>query len=292
MANPFLIIGRSGQVATELQALLTHTNRPFDSVDRAQLDLTAVTSPSSITALIDHHHPCAVLNAAAYTAVDAAEDDADTAARVNAQAPGHMATACAAASIPFVHVSTDFVFDGKADVAYTEDVPCAPLGVYGQTKLDGELNVRESGAVHAILRTSWVFSAHGKNFVKTMLRLGNTHEKLTIVADQWGGPTPADAIASAMVSIADALIAAPEKSGLYHFAGAPATNWAGLARASLRAAGIPTPVEDITTAQYPTPAQRPAYSVLNCEKIKETFDIDTPDWEKSLVDIVEQLKHV
>ncbi|MEL6113243.1 MAG: dTDP-4-dehydrorhamnose reductase [Pseudomonadota bacterium] len=292
MANPFLIIGRTGQVASELQLLFTQTQTSFVGIDRTSLDLATLTDPAPLTAFIDEHQPRAILNAAAYTAVDAAENDADTAARVNAHAPGHMADACAHAGIPLVHISTDFVFDGNADTPYTEDMPCNPLGVYGQTKYEGEMRVRDSGAVHAVLRTSWVFSAHGKNFVKTMLRLGTAHDKLTVVADQWGGPTPAGAIARAMVTVAEGLISAPEKSGLYHFAGTPPTNWAGLARSSLCAAGITTPVEDITTAQYPTSARRPAYSVLNCDKINQTFGITSPDWEKSLIGIVRELKQV
>jgi dTDP-4-dehydrorhamnose reductase len=228
----------------------------------------------------------AILNAAAYTAVDRAEEEPDLAHAVNARAVGEMAGWAAARGIPLVHISTDYVFDGSGTHPRAPDAPTAPLGVYGDSKRAGEEALRAAGGTHAILRTSWVFSAHGGNFLKTMLRLSETRDRLTIVADQVGGPTPAGAIAQACLTIAAALVTDPGRSGTYHFSGAPEVSWAGFAREIFAAAGRDVTVEDIPTTDYPTPAARPLNSRLDCSSLSETFGIDRPDWRAATHEIV------
>jgi len=208
---------------------------------------------------------------------------------VNAEAPAEMARACAEIGIPFVHFSTDYVFDGTASRPYRESDETAPLGVYGKTKRDGEKGVAAAGGAYAILRLSWVFSAHGANFVKTMLRLSAERETLHIVADQEGKPTPAAGAAAAALVVARALAGDPMRSGVYHFAGDKATTWADFASAIFEAAGAETAVERITTADYPTPAKRPAYSVLDTEKIEKTFGLAAPSWKDGLRAVLREL---
>jgi len=277
-----LVFGQTGQVARELARLIPQA--VFAGRDWADL-----TDPAACAALIDATRPAAVINAAAYTAVDAAESDADTARLVNTAAPGAMAAACAALDIPFVHISTDYVFDGSGQAPRAEDAPTAPLGVYGQTKLDGEAAIRASGAQAAILRTSWVFSAHGSNFVKTMRRLGAERDSLSIVADQIGGPTAAADIARAVVTMAGAMQADRAAGGLYHFAGAPDTSWAGFAREIFAQSGIACTVTEIPSSAYPTPARRPLNSRLSCAAIAGDFGIQRPDWRAALRQVIKEL---
>ena len=228
-----------------------------------------------------------VINAAAYTAVDKAENDKALAQRVNADAPGAMAQAAAQRELPFLHISTDYVFDGSGFTARATDDATGPLGVYGRTKLDGERQVTEAGGWHAIVRTSWVFSAHGNNFVKSMLRLAETRDHLTIVADQAGGPTPAADIASALLTIA---AKSPEADGgLFHFSGSPDTNWADFAREIFLQSGLATTVEDIPTSAYPTPAERPKNSRLDCSRLEEFYGISRPNWKTGLAEVLAQL---
>lgn len=280
-----LVFGKSGQVATELaRHLPAGTTAEFLGRDRADL-----TDPATCAAAILHHRPDAVINAAAYTAVDKAETDQATAMAVNGTAPAEMARACAELGIPFVHISTDYVFDGAGEHPFAPDAPIGPLGVYGRSKAMGEEGVRNSGAPHAILRTSWVFSAHGANFVKTMLRLSESRDSLTIVADQTGGPTPAAAIARACLTIAKTLITQPGKSGTYHFSGAPDTTWADFARAIFAKAGRRVNVVDIPTTEFPTPARRPANSRMDCSSTLATFGLARPDWKMALDDVLDEL---
>ena len=281
-AAPVLVFGYTGQVATELRAMA-----PVTALGRDAADLS---DPAACAAAIRAHRPAAVINAAAYTAVDKAETEEDAARVINSAAPVAMADACAVLGIPFVHISTDYVFDGSGTAPFTPDDPTAPLGAYGRTKLQGEDGVRAAGGAHAILRTSWVFSAHGTNFVKTMLRLGRARDTLSVVADQVGGPTPARAIAAACLSIADQLAADPGKSGTYHFAGTPDVSWAGFARAIMAAARLDCTVEDIPTSAYPTPAQRPLNSRLECSSTAATFGISRPDWQAGLREILHDLE--
>jgi dTDP-4-dehydrorhamnose reductase len=280
-----LVFGHSGQVATELRAL-DGNGIQIIALDRAAADLT---DPAACAAAIDAHTPDAVINAAAYTAVDKAESDRATADLINAQAPAAMARACAARDIPFVSISTDYVFSGAGTAPWQPDDPTDPQGVYGATKRDGEVAVEAAGGRFAVLRTSWVVSAHGNNFVKTMLRLGAERDALTIVADQIGGPTGAAEIAQACVAIAQTLVSDPEKSGIYHFSGAPDTSWADFARAIFDQAGITCAVTDIPSTDYPTPAKRPLNSRMDCGTTHTAFGITRPDWRESLNRIIAQL---
>jgi dTDP-4-dehydrorhamnose reductase len=280
-----LIFGQTGQVARELAAL--GPDAVF--LGRAQADLA---HPDACARAIRAHSPRAVINAAAYTAVDRAESEEGLATTINAHAPATIARECAALGVPFVQISTDYVFDGTGEQPFAPDHPTAPLNAYGRSKLLGEQGVRAAGGVHAILRTSWVFSAHGNNFVKTMLRLGAERAGLNVVADQIGGPTPADSIASACLVMARALQTAPEKSGTYHFAGKPPTSWAGFARAIMAQAGLACAITDIPASAYPTPARRPANSRLECSALQTSFGITPPDWQAGLARVMDQLKRV
>ncbi len=278
-----LIFGKTGQVARELARIAADAH--FAGRDEADL-----TDPAACAALIGAERPRAVINAAAYTAVDKAESDAATARLVNAEAPAAMARSCAGLGIPFIHISTDYVFDGSGDQPRAEDAQTGPLGVYGQTKLDGEQAIAGAGGQYAILRTSWVFSAHGNNFVKTMRRLGAERDRLTIVADQIGGPTAAADIARAVLSMARAMIADPGKGGLYHFAGTPDVSWAAFAREIFAQSGLSPEVVDIPTSDYPTPAKRPLNSRLHCAAISHDFEVARPDWRQSLATVIKDLE--
>jgi dTDP-4-dehydrorhamnose reductase len=278
-----LVFGQSGQVARELQLLAPDSMY----LGRAEADLI---DPAACTAAIHSHKPHAVINAAAWTVVDRAETEEDAATIVNGAAPTAMAQACAVLGVPFVHISTDYVFDGAGDQPFAPDHPTAPLGAYGRSKLKGEQGVRAAGGAHVILRTSWVFSAHGTNFVKTMLRLGRERASLNVVADQVGGPTPARAIAAACLQIANDLASDPAKSGTYHFSGTPAVSWAEFARAIMDQAGLDCQITDIPSTAYPTPALRPANSRLDCSTLQAAFSIRQPDWQVSLAYVIAQLK--
>ena len=278
-----LVFGKTGQVATELQRLAPKAR----FMGRAEADLT---DPQTCARLIHDLRPEAVINAAAYTAVDKAETEEPTARLANGEAPTQMARACADLDVPLVQISTDYVFDGSGMTPFSPDHPTAPLNAYGRSKLAGEHGVRAANGTHAILRTSWVFSAHGSNFLKTMLRLGRQRERLTVVADQIGGPTPARAIAAACLRMADQLKCAPEKSGTYHFSGGPNVSWAAFARAIFDAAGLSCAVEDIPTSAYPTPATRPLNSCLDCTKTETTFGLARPDWRVAVSETIRDLE--
>ena len=277
-----LIFGRTGQVATELARIAPEAT----FLGRGEADLA---DPAACARAIEATAATAVINAAAWTGVDAAEDHRDAAFAVNGAAPAAMAEACAARGLPFVHISTDYVFDGSGTQPWAPDAPTAPLGAYGASKLAGEEGVRAAGGAHAILRTSWVFSAHGGNFVKTMLRLSESRDRLTIVADQVGGPTPAAAIARACLVIARGLIDEAGRSGTYHFSGAPDVSWADFAREIFAQAGREVTVEDIPSADYPTPAPRPLNSRLDCAATEAVFGIPRPDWRAGLRDVLAEL---
>ena len=277
---PILVFGSSGQVATELRR-----QAEVIALGRDACDLM---HPEAIAEVIAAHAPQAVINAAAWTAVDAAEEHEAEAQVLNADAPAAMAHACAAHGLPFLHVSTDYVFDGTGDAPWTEDAPGDPPNAYGRTKLAGERAVAEAGSHHAILRTSWVFSAHGANFVNTMLRLAETRDRLTIVADQIGGPTPAAGIAATLLAMARAMQNG-QGGGLYHYAGAPAVSWADFAREIFAQAGRAVTVEDIPTSAYPTPATRPLNSRMDNSRTEQVFGITRPDWRAGLRDILAEL---
>ncbi|MEX5728049.1 dTDP-4-dehydrorhamnose reductase [Rhodovulum iodosum] len=277
-----LIFGKTGQVATEL------ARRAPGAVFLGRED-AALTDAAACAARIAGSGADAVINAAAYTAVDKAEEDEATALAVNGTAPAAMARAAADKGIPLLHISTDYVFDGSGDTPWTPDAPTAPLGAYGRTKLAGEEGVRAAGGRHAILRTSWVVSAHGGNFLKTMLRLSETREALNVVADQVGGPTPAGAIADALLRMALALHRGEAEGGTYHFSGAPDVSWADFAREIFAQAGRDVTVTDIPASAYPTPAARPANSRLDCTTLMRDFGIARPDWRQGLAEILKKL---
>jgi dTDP-4-dehydrorhamnose reductase len=276
-----LVFGKTGQVAQALQA--------FDGVTALGRDQADLTNPGQCARQIQQTDADAVINAAAYTAVDAAESDAATAQQVNAITPGIMAQAAAARGLPFVHISTDYVFDGSGTDPWPVDGTTGPLNIYGSSKLAGENAIAAANGPHAILRTSWVFSATGSNFVKTMLRLSETRDALTIVADQIGGPTAATDIARACVQIAGKLIAQPNLSGTYHFSGAPAISWAGFARRIFALGKRDVTVSDIKTADYPTLAQRPLNSRLECSRLA-CLGLQQPRWEPALTQVLQQLE--
>ncbi len=286
-----LMFGRTGQVACEVlrQADADALGRGMEviALGREGADLS---DPGACAAAIAAHRPGAVINAAAWTAVDSAEAEEAAAHVINAQAPGAMARACADLDIPFVHISTDYVFDGSGAAPWRESDPVAPQNAYGRTKLAGERAVTAAGGAHAILRTSWVFSAHGANFVKTMLRLSQTRDALNVVDDQIGGPTPADAIAAACLTIAARLAQDRSGSGLYHFGGQPAVSWAGFARAIFERAGRDVAVTGIPTTDYPTPAARPLNSRLDCAAVMTAFGITAPDWQAGLDRVLKDLE--
>ena len=276
-----LVIGRTGQVARELQQLAPVLALGRDAADLAQ--------PGACAAAIQAHRPRAVINAAAYTAVDRAEEQEDLATAINGAAPAQMALACAALNIPLVHISTDYVFPGTGHHPWAPDDIALPANAYGRSKWAGEEGIRASGCTHAILRTSWVFSAHGTNFVKTMLRLSDTRDQISVVGDQVGGPTPARSIAAACLAIAGQLQDAPEKTGTYHFSGAPDASWCSFARAIFTQTGRPTRVQAIPTSDYPTPAARPMNSRLECETTAHVFGLHRPDWHAGLKECLSDL---
>ena len=276
-----LIFGKTGQVAQELARLAPDARY----LGRDEADLS---DPAACAAAILAAKPTAVINAAAWTAVDRAEAEEAAATIVNGDAPTAMARACADLGIPFVQISTDYVFDGSGTAPFAPDHPTAPLGASGRSKLKGEEGTRAAAGPHAILRTSWVFSAHGNNFLKTMLRLGRERDKLTVVADQIGGPTPARAIAEACLTIAEALQSDAGKTGTYHFSGAPDVSWADFARDIMAQAGLTCMVEDIPTSAYPTPAKRPANSRMNCDSL-EIFGLSRPDWRAAVHEAIREL---
>jgi len=276
-----LIFGKTGQVATELQ-------RAGDvlALDRYLTDLS---NPSTCYDAIKIHAPEAVINAAGYTNVDRAESEEELATIINANSPKAMAQACTTLNIPLVHLSTDYVFDGTGNQPWQPKDIIKPQNAYGRSKKIGEDGIRAVGSTYGILRTSWVVSSHGNNFVKTMLNLSENRDTLSLVADQIGGPTPAKDIAKACLEIVDQLKQDPSKSGTYHFSGAEDVSWAEFATEIFQQTRRSMSVLPIPTSDYPTPAVRPLNSRLNCSKTGEVFSIHQPDWRMGLNDILNEL---
>ena len=277
-----LVFGKTGQVARELEQLGT-----VMALSREEANLS---DPQACADAIRHHAPDAVINAAAYTEVDQAEDEEAVATVINGDTPTAMAKACAELDIPFVHISTDYVFEGTGQDPWQLQDQTAPQNAYGRSKLVGETGIANNGRTYAILRTSWVVSAHGANFIRTMLRLSETRDALNIVGDQIGGPTPARDIALACLQIAEQLIQDPSKSGTYHFSGTPDVSWADFAGKIFDQAGKSVAVTPIPTTDYPTLAQRPLNSRMDCTATKRAFGIERPDWMNSLKTILEDLE--
>lgn len=294
-----LLFGAGGQLGHELRRSLpglgdivvaTRSGMLADGTacERADFD-----EPGSLPALIDRVAPDVVVNAAAYTAVDRAESERDAAFRVNSEALVHIARACAARDALLVHYSTDYVFDGTASRPYREDDPVAPLGVYGESKLAGELAVQQSGARHLIFRTGWVHAAHGHNFLLTMLRRANEREELRVVADQIGAPTSACLIAD---TTADILRQPFRGSGLWHLTATGSTSWHGFAVAIVEQAHARGLIErrpgvvPIATADCPTPARRPMYSCLETRALRTQFDVELPSWQEDCSRVLDQVR--
>lgn len=276
-----LIFGKTGQVARELQR-----SGDFLALSR---DLTDLSNPVSCYDAIKIHQPEAVINAAAYTDVDKAETDEELATIINGNSPKAMAQACSALNIPLVHLSTDYVFDGTGDEPWQPKDITKPQNAYGRSKKIGEDGIRSVDSTYCILRTSWVVSSHGTNFVKTMLNLSENRATLNLVSDQIGGPTPAKDIAKACLQIVEQLKQDPSKSGTYHFSGTEDVSWAEFAREIFEQTGRSVNVLPIPTCDYQTPAERPLNSRLNCNKTEEVFSIHRPDWRIGLNDILTEL---
>lgn len=294
-----LLLGGNGQVGFELLRSLAPlgevvaTTRSGQLPDGRACKTADLADPASLPALVARIAPDLVVNAGAYTAVDRAEDEPELAMRVNAGAPGALARACASAGIPIVHFSTDYVFDGAGTRPYREDDATAPLGAYGASKWAGEQAVRESGAAHKIFRLCWVYGPRGGNFMLTMLRLASERDLLRVVADQRGTPTPARWIADAT---AQALQARPEASGTWHLAAGGEASWFEFASEIVRQAAArgllarAPKMEPITTADFPTRARRPAWSVLDTSRLTADFGVRLPPWQDGVVECLERLR--
>jgi dTDP-4-dehydrorhamnose reductase len=293
--KPVLLLGRSGQVGWELQRALAPL-APLVMLGREQCD---VADAGELRRAIRDADPCLVVNAAAYTAVDRAEEERDLAFRVNARAPGILAEETRARGIPLVHYSTDYVFDGRKTTPYTERDETGPLSVYGQSKLEGERAIVAAGGRCAVFRTSWVFGETGANFVRTILRLAGEREHLRVVADQVGSPTPAALIADVTAHVVARLQREgwPERGEIYHLASAVPVSWHAFAVAiatRARAMGIalrlkPEAIEAIPTQAYPLPAPRPRNSRLDCSRLEQRFSLVLPSWESYLTRMLSRI---
>ena len=280
-----LLLGKGGQVGWELQRALA----PLGEMVALDFDSTEYhadfSQPEKLAATVAALKPDVIVNAAAHTAVDKAESEADLARRINAEAPAVLAKAAAAIGALLVHYSTDYVFDGSGDQPRAEDAATAPLSVYGQTKLEGEQAIQQSGCKHLIFRTSWVYAARGGNFAKTMLRLAADREKLTVIDDQHGAPTGAELLADCTAHAIRATLADASKAGLYHLVAGGEVTWNGYARFVIeqaRALGVTlkaTAVDPVPTSAFPTPAARPLNSRLNTAKFQQTFGLVLPQWQ-------------
>jgi dTDP-4-dehydrorhamnose reductase len=287
-----LVTGREGQLARGLLEAADGAGVQVVAIGRPELDLA---DEKSVAAVVAREHPEVVVNAAAYTAVDKAETEPAVARVVNALGAEHVARACAAHSIPIIHISTDYVFDGTKLGPYREDDPTGPINVYGHSKLEGEQRVANACERHLILRTAWLHSRWGANFVKTMLRLGATQPSISVVDDQLGSPTYAPDLARIVLATAARVVADPTgmRPGIYHAVAGGETTWFGFAREVFRcAAEHGLPVADVTAiamAAYPTPARRPANSRLNCDRLRLLLGLELADWRVGVQDCVARL---
>lgn len=290
-----LIIGQHGQVSTYLQrAFCADSDLDYEIVvaGRDQIDLS---QPEKIKSSLADLKPSLIINPAAYTAVDLAEQESELAFLINATAVKQIAEYCLETNTPLIHFSTDYVFSGDADRPYSEQDTAAPTGVYGQSKLDGECAILECGTPAIILRTSWVYSNHGKNFYKTMLMLAESRDEISVVADQVGAPTYAGSIAEACKTLAMTVLQQgeikPEQQGVYHFSCEGATSWHEFAKAIFEENGKDhMTVNPISTEDYPTPAKRPAYSVLSGARLQSTFGLALPEWQDALTDCAAEIQ--
>lgn len=288
-----LVFGSQGQVAQALVKLADNFPLQVTAAGRAVCDIA---SQKAVDSIVDKVKPQAIINAAAYTAVDQAEDDAESAQKLNATAVMYIAQACSRHAIPLLHISTDYVFNGQSQQPYREEDKTSALGVYGATKLEGEKLAKQYCDKTIILRTSWVFSATGHNFVKTMLRLFKEKDSLNVVDDQVGGPTAADAIAVTLLQMTQQVLNEPTFSnyGVYHYCGNPEVTWCGFANAILACADQQSrrvgTIKPVTSAEFPSKVTRPKYSLLDCSKLKKVFGIAPCDWQNALTQVVKEIE--
>ncbi|HEY8007379.1 MAG TPA: dTDP-4-dehydrorhamnose reductase [Methylocella sp.] len=287
MSRPILVFGAAGQLGREMLKLAEAREIEAVGLTRAEADITDAVAVARAVAAVT---PRLILNAAAYTAVDRAESEPAEAGAINSEGAGIVAGAAAVANVPVIHISTDYVFDGTKTKPYVETDPIAPIGVYGKTKAEGEAKVRAAARRHVILRTAWVFGLFGNNFLKTMLRLARSCDRLRVVADQHGCPTSTVDIAEAVLAIDRAITASRTVCGTYHFAGSGATSWHGFAErivaAQAKTTGCKPPVEAIPTADYPTLARRPANSELDSSLFSSTFGYRAQAWQTRTAETV------
>ena len=285
-----LILGSGGQLGFEL--MRQRWPAPLLPVGRARTACD-IADPASVEQVLAETRPALIVNAAAYTAVDRAETEPAAAFRTNRDGPAVLGAACARHGVPLIHVSTDYVFDGSKPGGYAEDDPVAPLGIYGQSKQAGEAALAEAWPEHVVLRTAWVFGTHGQNFVKTMIRLGTERPQLRVVDDQRGCPTPADSLAEAIRTIAAAILRGNGAWGIYHYAGDEAVTWHGFAATIFERlaehTGRAPALTPIPTSDFPTPARRPANSVLDCRRIGQAYGIPPAAWRAGLDRVMTEL---
>jgi dTDP-4-dehydrorhamnose reductase len=288
-----LLIGNQGMLGRDLQPRLEEAGFSLKGLDIADMDITR---SDDILPHFESFGPDLVINCAAYTAVDKAESEAELAYSVNKDGPANLSSACKKIRIPFIHISTDYVFNGNAKRPYREGDPVSPLGAYGRSKWEGEEAVRSLLEQHIIMRTSWLYGVHGHNFVKTIIRLSHEKEEIRVVADQKGCPTWTGDLSDALVILVQRIDKGSREVswGTYHFCGAGKTSWYELALAVVKEASRRSSLKvlsvlPIPTSDYPTPAKRPMWSVMDCSKIQDTFDIKPKKWEKSLTVMIEKL---
>jgi dTDP-4-dehydrorhamnose reductase len=286
-----VVLGSSGQLARSLAAAKAVSSIRVMAIGRPEIDVCV---PDSIARAFDRLEPDVIVNTAAYTAVDQAESEPDAAHAVNAAGAGHVARACERRHIPLVHTSTDYVFDGAKPAPYREDDQTAPLSVYGGSKLAGERLVASLCPQHVILRTAWLVSPYGRNFVTTMLRLADTRPRLDVVDDQHGSPTYAPHLAAAILTISEKLASRSAPWGIYHAAGAGQATWCEVAREVFRVSaslnGPSASVRPIGSADYPARARRPANSRLDCQKLEQAFGVRFADWRVGIAECVRALQ--
>lgn len=286
MNKTILVTGADGQVGNEIrQWAEKYAQFNFLFANHLQLDIT---NPSDIEGYFKGRKIDVVINCAAYTAVDKAEMETEKASSINTTAVKHLAEICNTFQIPLIHVSTDFVFDGKKTTPYTEEDTPNPLGVYAATKLEGDRQAIRINPKTVVVRTSWVYSSFGNNFVKTMLRLGKEKPELRVVSDQTGSPTYARDLAEALLTIAVKMDTI-KQYGIFNYSNKGNITWYDFAKAILEIKGIKTPVTPITTAEFPTPAKRPSYSTLDLTKIQKVYGVTVKDWKASLTDCLQKL---
>jgi dTDP-4-dehydrorhamnose reductase len=287
-----LLVGSNGQLGREVLNAAKDRGLECEGTDTPQFDIT---DRGAVERTVGRERFSLIVNAAAYTAVDKAEVKRDEAFAVNADGPGDLAFVCAKNHLPLIHISTDYVFDGNKTSPYNESDPICPIGIYGESKAAGEKAVREALETYVILRTSWLYSSHGNNFVKTILRLASEREELRVVADQYGCPTYAADLAAAIIDLATQINRRGSVQwGVYHYCGHGVTTWYGFAQqicqlAKKHRALQVKRIEAISTEEYPTPARRPPYSALDCSKIKSVFSIQTRPWQDSLAEMLARL---